>query len=431
MTDSWVGGDIDGLAAMGTALTSAKEHLDDIVKPLSKGVDKLVKDAGWKGEAAEKFEAAWTKDAITAGGFAELVYAVGKELTDLATNLSSANTALQNAAHVAQKKGVSIGPKGEPVPLATNNPPSAKEVQATKDNNDYTTLYTELMHQAQRARLLAAKNIGRLYAEIDPSEPMQKGDKIVVADYLRGLWTAGAEGDRALGLDMADDIKHAQEEHDKALSALKDEEAKFRTADANLPKAFKLRGEWQAAADQLDSLEGRLAGLENGSSHMPYDRYLNYKMADVLRGSELAEGAPRFLKEIPVIDVAATVAAGGLEAKQDHDEGWSWGHSVLVDVGGGLVALGAGVALAASVPVDGVVATAAVGGAVVVGVGTFADKLFHEHWSEDWDDHGAVVGTLYGIGHSGAQAWHTGEGMVTGTGHWISDKSKALWHKIF
>ncbi|MEU7061909.1 hypothetical protein [Streptomyces sp. NPDC046197] len=164
---------------------------------------------------------------------------------------------------------------------------------------------------------------------------------------------------------------------------------------------------------------------------MPYDRYLNYKLADVLRGSELAEGAPRFLKEIPVIDVAATVAVGGLEAKQDHDEGWSWGHSALVDVGGGLVALGAGVGLAASIPVDGVVATAAVGGAVVVGVGTFADKLFHEHWSEDWDDHGAVVGTLYGIGHSGAQAWHAGEGMVTGTGHWIGDKSKALWHKIF
>ncbi|MFE2610594.1 hypothetical protein ACFXDI_46475 [Streptomyces mirabilis] len=77
------------------------------------------------------------------------------------------------------------------------------------------------------------------------------------------------------------------------------------------------------------------------------------------------------------------------------------------------------------------VATAAVGGAVVVGVGTFADKLLHEHWSEDWDDHGAVVGTLHGIGHSGAQAWHAGEGMVTGTGHWIGDKSKALWHKIF
>ncbi|MFB8183341.1 hypothetical protein ACFC8N_46730 [Streptomyces sp. NPDC055966] len=34
-------------------------------------------------------------------------------------------------------------------------------------------------------------------------------------------------------------------------------------------------------------------------------------------------------------------------------------------------------------------------------------------------------------GHSATQAWHAGEGMVTGTGHWIGDKSKALWHKIF
>ncbi|MGN5377143.1 hypothetical protein ACQ4WX_04080 [Streptomyces lasalocidi] len=97
----------------------------------------------------------------------------------------------------------------------------------------------------------------------------------------------------------------------------------------------------------------------------------------------------------------------------------------------GLVALGAGVGLAASIPVDGVVATAAVGGAVVVGVETFADKLLHEHWSQNWDDHGAGEGTLYGIGHSGTQAWHAGEGMVTGTGHGIGDKSKALWHKIF
>lgn len=107
--------------------------------------------------------------------------------------------------------------------------------------------------------------------------------------------------------------------------------AKFRTVAANLPKAYKLRGEWQATADQLDSLDGRPAGPENGSSPMPYDRYLNDETADVLR--------------------------------------------------------------------DGVFATAAVGGAGVVGVETFADKLFHEHWSEDWDDHGAVVGTPYGIGH--------------------------------
>ncbi|MEU7061910.1 hypothetical protein [Streptomyces sp. NPDC046197] len=124
------------------------------------------------------------------------------------------------------------------------------------------------MHQAQRARLLAAKRIGQLYAEIDPSEPMQKGDKIVVADYLRGLWTAGAEGDRALGLDMADDIKHAQEEHDKALSALKDEEAKFRTADANLPKAFKLRGEL-AGRRRPTRQPGRAAGRA-GERQLPY-----------------------------------------------------------------------------------------------------------------------------------------------------------------
>ncbi len=58
------------------------------------------------------------------------------------------------------------------------------------------------------------------------------------------------------------------------------------------PKAFKLRGEWQAAADRLDSLEGRLAGLENGSCMCRTTGTSTTRWRNVLRGSELAEGAP-------------------------------------------------------------------------------------------------------------------------------------------
>ncbi|MFE7116724.1 hypothetical protein ACFU99_15045 [Streptomyces sp. NPDC057654] len=434
MSDSWVGGDISGLTAMGTALKGAKKELNGVVRPLSRGVEGLVHDAGWKGDAAKSFRAQWSVDAITAGGFADLVEAVGETLADLATALSTANSALQNAADVATRKGVPVGPKGVPGTLMTNNPPSAEEKTAMGDLDDYATLYKKLMHEAQRARIDAAKRLDKLYASIDPDEPMAKGDKIVVGDYLRGLWTAKTDGERALHLDAAKELPEARREHDAALKALEGEEAKFKTAEKNLPKTFKLHGEWRAASDRLDSLERSLARAENGSAHLPYDRQLNYKLADALEGSRLVKGAPDFLKEIPVIDVAATVAVGALEAKQDHDKGWSWKHSALVDVGGGLVGLGAGVGAAAlataSLPADAVVATAAVGGAVVVGVSTFADKLFHEHWSEDIHDHGVFAGTLYGIGHSEVQAWDAGKDMVSGSAHWVGDKSKKLWHGV-
>ncbi|MFE7155675.1 hypothetical protein [Streptomyces sp. NPDC057636] len=63
--------------------------------------------------------------------------------------------------------------------------------------------------------------------------------------------------------------------------------------------------------------------------------------ADALRVGEGVEKLPDFLKEIPVLDVAAAGTCGLLEASDDHDKGWSWQHSIAVDGGanvGGLVA---------------------------------------------------------------------------------------------
>ncbi|GAA1982842.1 WXG100 family type VII secretion target [Kitasatospora viridis] len=427
MTESWVGGDIAGLQHMGSTLTGAKQQLDGIVQPLGAKVDSLVGDAGWSGDAASGFRSAWTTDAMTAGGFSELVEATGKVLTDLGNRLSAAESALQDAADTAQRKGVPVGPTGVPGELATNNPPSPKEQQGINDLHDYGTLYAEIMQTAQQARIDAAKALNDLYASIDPSQPMGKGDKITVADYLRGLWTAKTDEERSLGLDAAKELPDAQAKHDAALKSLVDEEAKFRTAEANLPKAFQLRGQWASAAEKLTELKTTISEAENGSQFLPYDKQLNYKLADATKGVKLMDDAPRFLKEIPVIDIAATVGGGLLEANSDHQEGWSWGHSLLVDVGGGLVGLGAGVAVAAgvvaSLPVDGAVAVAAIGGTVVVGVGTFADKLFHEHWSEDIHNHGVVAGVWDGTMHAGAQTGKAIGGMVTGAG-------KAVWHGI-
>ncbi|MDF3292002.1 hypothetical protein [Streptomyces silvisoli] len=122
--------------------------------------------------------------------------------------------------------------------------------------------------------------------------------------------------------------------------------------------------------------------------------------AKTLRLGEGLEKVPDFLKEIPVIDVAAAGTCSLLEAKQDHDEGWSWTHSVVVDGGanvGGLAITAGAIAL---LPIEAPTAVVAgVGGVVAVGVTGVLDHAFHEHWKEDIHNHGVVAGILHGSGH--------------------------------
>jgi uncharacterized protein YukE len=438
--DSWIGGDITGLHTMGSTLTGAKEQLESVVKPLSSGVETLVTDAGWKSEAAEEFRGRWIEDAMAAGGFAELVKAAGDALTTLAQALTDANSALQNAADVAQGKGVPVGPHGVPGTIMESDPQSPGAKQARADLDEYDTVYREITTQAQKARLDCAKTLTSLYDTIDPKgPPLTKGDKVVIADYLRGLWTVPSEKSRRLGLDAAGKLSQAEKEHDAAYAAMKDEEAKFRTAEANLPKAFKLKGEYQRLGSEIDALHGDILRAENGSSVLPYDKVLNYKLADALKGSRLVEGAPEFLRELPVVDVAAAAAFGGLEAKEDHDKGWSWGHSVAVDVGGALVGLGVGAAVVAGgvevAEAAGVAvstgAEVAAGGAVILFTSDVVDEAFHEHWSEDIHDHGVVAGIGHGtanvFSHAGKDFWDTGTGAVKSVGN----TGKKLWHSVF
>lgn len=432
MSDSWVGGDIGGLHTMGSTLTAAREKLEGVVKPLGNGVDGLVRDAGWKGDAAEEFRARWEEDSISAGGFAELVKATGEALTKLAHALSEANSALQNAADVAASKGVPVGLKGEPGTMVVNDPPSADDKKAAGDLDEYAGVYKEIMHKAQAARLECATKLNALYDSIDPEKPMGKGDKIVVADYLRALWTSKADEERKLGLDAGKKLAEAEKKHEEALKAMKEEEAKFRTAEADLPKAFRLKGEYQRLGTQIDALDAEIAGYKNGSPILPYDKVLNYKLADALRGTRLIEGAPEFLREIPVVDVAAVTAVGLVEAKEDHDKGWSWAHSVAVDVGAGLVGLGVGAGVVAAAPFEavglGAAATAVAAGAVFVGVGYFTDEAFHEHWSEDIHDHGVAMGLVDGTWNVTKNTGEDMKDLAVNTAKGIGNAGKSVWH---
>ncbi|MEV7691500.1 WXG100 family type VII secretion target [Streptomyces bungoensis] len=420
MGDSWVGGDIGGLRTMATTYKNAKDKLDDVVRPVTSAVEGLVHDAGWQGEAAEEFRAKWSEDALTAGAFATMVSDVGDILSTLADALSTCETALQNAEHVATTKGVAMGDKGVPLALVTANPPSAADQKTISAMTEYDTVRKQVMHTAQHARLVAADKLSGLYAQV--TDKVSTGDKITIADALRGLYAYDAEDARAGGKKARAELDDAKAEAQAAKKEMRAERKAYQKAGRGLPKDLPAKGAYGDAVMKVDSLEEAIARADVGSSKLPYDRALNVKLADAADALRLGRGLealPEFLKEVPVLDVAAAAACGLVEAKDDHDKGWSWQHSVTVDVGAAVGGVVVGALAVAAAPVEGAVAVAALGVGTAVLATSVLDHAFHEHWSEDIHDHGVIGGVLHGAGDVASETVDDGKRLV-----------KDVWHGV-
>jgi hypothetical protein len=328
---------------------------------------------------------------------------------------------------VAAKKGVATGDKGVPLPTVTAHPPSAGERKTLSAMSEYDTVRKEVLHTAQKARLAAADQLSALYAEVTGTAEVSAGDKVAVVDYLRGLYAYDAEDARVGGAEARTRIDDAKAEQQAAKKELRAERKAFQKAGRSLPKDLPAKGAYADAVARVQSLEEDIARADYGSTKLPYDRALNVKLgdaADALRAGESLDKLPDFLKEIPVLDVAAAGACGLLEASDDHDKGWSWQHSVAVDGGANIAGLAAGVGLTAvavaALPVEVPTAVVAgVGGVVVIGATGVIDHAFHEHWSEDIHDRGVVGGVLHGSGH-----------VMTETGHDFVRLKDDVWHGI-
>ncbi|MEU3027329.1 WXG100 family type VII secretion target [Streptomyces incarnatus] len=425
MGDSWVGGDIGGLHTMATTYKDAKEKLEGVVKPLSNAVDKLAGDASWKGEAAEAFRSMWSEDAVTAAGFAELVHATGEIIGTLADNLTTCETSLQNAEHVAARKGVATDAKGAPVPIMTANPPSADDQKTISAMNEYAKVRNGILHTAQHARLVAAQQLQALYDQVTKKDDsVSPGDKVTLYDALRGLYAYDAEDARAGGKKAREKLDDAKQAAQDAKKELRAERKAYQKAGKALPKDLPAKSDYRDAVTKVDALEDDIARAEHGSTKLPYDRALNVKLVDAAEALRLGKGleaVPDVLKELPVLDIAAAGTCGLLEAKDDHDKGWSWQRSIATDEGanvGGLVVGGvvAGALLPAEAPA---LAVAAVGvGAAVLATGVI-DHSLHEHWSEDIHDHGVIGGVAVGTGH-----------VLSDTGKDVGRMGKDIWHGV-
>ncbi|MFI0444446.1 hypothetical protein [Actinomadura sp. 6N118] len=89
-----LGVDIHGLAALANKLYSYVPPAKEIVNDLRRAVRKLVTDAGWKGDDANRFEDAWGVDAANAEKLSMFIEDVAGVLDNLATSLSELQLAL-------------------------------------------------------------------------------------------------------------------------------------------------------------------------------------------------------------------------------------------------------------------------------------------------------------------------------------------------
>jgi uncharacterized protein YukE len=424
---------------MGQIMKSAPQEMNEVVRALSSRVEALVGDAGWRGDAAESFRKAWTANSIQAGALSDVVSQVGTVVDDLSAKLQDIENVLYDAAHAAQTKGVPIGPSGEPQPImtaadTTHDPHGAAVAQASAD---YAETYDSAMRVAQGYRLNAAKQLSDLYDEIsfDPGKQNNPDQWLTIGDYLRGLYVLPGEKNYQLKGKLGAEISDARDEMKDARTAFKAERAAYQAKGMKLPADNDARLAHSDAVRELRGLETELAAAEAGKGELPLTKALNTHLAEVAREipqvSAVADALPKgleFLRDIPVIDVAASGVAAELQAHDDIDKGWSPEHARTVDYGAAAVGLVGGAAVGATaaafdVPV---ILAAGVCGAVAVGIGDLACQGLHEHWREDISQHGVAGGVLTGIRHTGANTGGDFVDMAVGIGH----GARGLWHSV-
>jgi uncharacterized protein YukE len=437
VTDSWIGGDITGIKAMGTAMSTAPAKIKHIVSDLSSGTDKLVGDAGFSGDAADEFKRRWTEDALTAGALAAVIGQIGTVMADLGRHLSTLDASLHDAARLARQAELPLGPLGEPPELTgpvPDNPKAQAQVVALRK---YVADYDELHRLAKGFRLAAASELSGLAAKIEPPEsgkPLTPDQAVTMGDFVKSLYVIPDEQNRADAKRLPGELDESKAELKAARKDLHAARAKYQADGRKLPQNAAERAAHNEAVREYKGLQSDLAAAEADDGRT-VGKILDYSVTDLAKAvpalARATAALPDFLKfaeDIPVIDIAASAVAAGFQVHDDEDKGWSSTEAWLKDgaAGAGGLLAGAGVVALApeAVPVAAVVVGA---GVVVVGVGDLGYQAFHEHWSEDIHDHGVVPGLLDGTGHvfanTGKDLAHMGEGI----GHGAEHVAKKVW----
>ncbi|MCP2174761.1 hypothetical protein LX13_000568 [Williamsia maris] len=427
---------------MGRTLQGAPGLIEPIVTDLTTDVDKLGNDASWSGDAAGTFRKLWSSDALRAGGIGVVAGQAGDTIAGLGDQLAALDAALYNAAHEAASRGAQIGADGRPLPLViTGDATTPAAVAAMQAQGDYQAAFDETMQLAQGFRLDAASDLAALMEPIADDESGESGEGLdlekatTIGDYLKAFYVVPNDRNASVSKKLPDQIKNSRNEFRDLRKQLKTEKAAYADKGLSIPKDNLARLDHLSASRELKEMSGKLADAQVGKGEFPMSQILNTKIGDIEKAVPGATKAlPKslnFLKEIPVIDVAASGLVAEIQAVEDHQKGWSETTAHANDyaaAAGGLAAGAATVAGVAALPFEVPAAgVALVGGAVVVGIGGLGYNAFHEHWSEDVHDHGVVAGILHGTGNTFANTGSDIGDMGVSVGH----AAKSVWKSVF
>jgi uncharacterized protein YukE len=475
----WVGGNINGLAALAGTLYGYAPKMDAVADALDGQVHQLVNAAGWQGEAASSFTASWSKDSQTARAVGLAADQVGQIVDWLAVNLSMLESELEVAAEAAAAHGVTIGADGAPPGVCYGPPANAQEQNMQEWANWYQQYYTDVMQQAQKARstaagalastgeqIVAPKTSGTQSTGGDGSSGMNPGDDLTVGDLLGDLMATPAAASRAAAKTL-----------DSARSSLT-------TAKQAILKLRQELGENTVIPDNLlGDLKSSLSSTISDNRALQAAEKINNKIFDVLdtrvgditkvvnenlaklKGNTdatptvepdgAADGEDGLLsklvdfgKDIPVLDVLAAAGGTYLGVQGATADGQSLAVAIPEQTGANIASLAAGAFVGGTVSgalagtsvvsglavgglaVGGAVAAAGgvlAGGIVAVGVGDFATHLFQENWGADIHRDGVALGVLDGIGNSAVETGKDFANMGSDIGHTVSH----VWDSIF
>jgi hypothetical protein len=440
----WIGGNIRGLQGIAETLYAYLPRVQDLTGTLSVTVSDLTSDSpdGWQGTAASAFTAAWQKQAETAAALEVYVTGVAQAVDGLAVELSQIENALESDAYDVSKRGVQIGADG------------SVQGYSGAGGLAWATSYAEVLQQAQaeaaQAREAAAQQLYSLYQQVMNPNPHPDGaDVTTMGGLLADLLAVPTAARREISAKL------------KKLTG-KDLNFKEEIAEANRTGELLPQETFGESAKVVKELEEVTEELKNtGRIENSLSKLLDTRIRDVSArlqgtagdGRHVAGNTPEDLQaaadhepgtlekifnagnDIPVIDVLTTAAGTAVGTYYDVKSGQSLGSALrdeaISNTLGTVGAVGAtsivgaefGARLGASAGPVGI----AVGAVVGYGVGDLTHNLLIEPWGQDRHDYGAVLGTIYGIGHSEAATVDNARELAVGTGHDLEH----YWDKVF
>ena len=442
----WVGGDISGLRGVAQTLYGYVPHVQDLAHRLSVVASSLTGGGpgSWQGQAASAFTTAWRKQAMTAAALDEYVSAVAQAIDGLAVGLAQLENALELDAADVSSHGVQIGSDG--------NVAGYSGSQGLEYAEAYLKVREQALSEATQAREAATQQLYSLYQQIMNANPHPNvGDAVTMSGLLADMLAlpTAARRDvlaelktlRGKELKVREEVAEA-ERSGKPAEDLLGESSKvtrgLQEADEELGKTGKLESALSKLLDtRMSDVRGYLAGEAGPGKHVAGNTPEDLQAA---AGDEprALEKLLNFGDDIPVIDVGTTLIGTAVGTYFDVKGGQSPGSAlrdelisntagtVAANVAGGMAGAEIGSELGAAGGPIGI----AVGAVVGYGVGDLTHHLLIEPWGKDREEYGAVLGTLYGAGHSEAATVDDARELAVGLGHDTGKVAMSAGHDV-